>query len=104
MIDYSHRHTPELIKMKTQGNTLSQETSPYLLQHADNPVHWQPWNKQALELAQQENKAILLSIAVIIFVGAGAVDSLFEFSTFVGIVRLIMASSYIMFFLGYSLK
>lgn len=44
------------------ANRLSQETSPYLQQHADNPVDWYPWNAEALALAQQTNKPILLSI------------------------------------------
>jgi hypothetical protein len=44
------------------ANRLSSETSPYLLQHGDNPVHWQPWDERALKSAQQENKPILLSI------------------------------------------
>ncbi len=43
-------------------NLLSRETSPYLLQHKDNPVHWQPWGKETLEKAQQQNKPVLLSI------------------------------------------
>lgn len=43
-------------------NRLAQETSPYLLQHADNPVDWHPWNEEALERARRENKPILLSI------------------------------------------
>lgn len=43
-------------------NLLSQESSPYLLQHANNPVYWHPWNKDALALAKQHNKPILLSI------------------------------------------
>lgn len=44
------------------ANRLSQETSPYLLQHADNPVDWYPWGDEALERARRENKPILLSI------------------------------------------
>ncbi len=44
------------------SNHLINETSPYLLQHANNPVDWYPWGKDALALAQTENKAILLSI------------------------------------------
>ncbi|KAF0163724.1 MAG: hypothetical protein FD157_2687 [Rhodocyclaceae bacterium] len=44
------------------ANRLSAETSPYLLQHADNPVHWQPWNEASLALARQEDRPILLSI------------------------------------------
>jgi len=43
-------------------NKLSNQSSPYLLQHANNPVDWQPWNTEALELARIENKPILLSI------------------------------------------
>ncbi len=43
-------------------NRLASETSPYLLQHADNPVDWYPWGEEALSKAQQENKPILLSI------------------------------------------
>ncbi len=44
------------------NNRLSNETSPYLLQHADNPVHWQPWDETALKDARQSGKPILLSI------------------------------------------
>ena len=44
------------------SNRLSAETSPYLLQHADNPVHWQPWDQASLALAREENRPILLSI------------------------------------------
>lgn len=44
------------------SNHLANETSPYLLQHRDNPVEWYPWGKQALERAEKENKPILLSI------------------------------------------
>ena len=43
-------------------NRLAEETSPYLLQHADNPVDWHPWGEQAFELAQTSNKPILLSV------------------------------------------
>ncbi len=43
-------------------NQLSDETSPYLLQHAANPVDWHPWNAAALAKARAENKPILLSI------------------------------------------
>jgi uncharacterized protein len=43
-------------------NHLADETSPYLLQHADNPVEWYPWGEAALRRARQENKPILLSI------------------------------------------
>jgi uncharacterized protein YyaL (SSP411 family) len=43
-------------------NKLILETSPYLLQHAHNPVHWYPWGDEALEKARQEDKPILVSI------------------------------------------
>ena len=43
-------------------NRLIDETSPYLLQHAFNPVAWYPWGEEALELARSENKPVLLSI------------------------------------------
>src|SRR5213080_380226 len=43
-------------------NRLAEETSPYLLQHADNPVEWYPWGDEALKRAREEDKPILLSI------------------------------------------
>ena len=43
-------------------NHLVEETSPYLLQHANNPVEWYPWGEQALTLAREQDKPILLSI------------------------------------------
>ncbi|MDQ3161655.1 MAG: thioredoxin domain-containing protein [Actinomycetota bacterium] len=43
-------------------NRLAQETSPYLLQHAGNPVDWYPWGDEALERAREEDRPILLSI------------------------------------------
>jgi uncharacterized protein len=46
----------------THRNRLAVETSPYLLQHAANPVDWYPWGDAALSRAQRENKPILLSI------------------------------------------
>ena len=47
-----HKHT----------NTLIKENSPYLLQHAHNPVNWYPWNNETLELAKAENKLLIISI------------------------------------------
>lgn len=47
-----HEHTNRLIR----------ETSPYLLQHAHNPVDWYPWGEEAFEKARQEDKPVLLSI------------------------------------------
>ena len=43
-------------------NRLAEETSPYLLQHADNPVDWYPWGDEALERARAEDKPLLLSV------------------------------------------
>ncbi|MDX1514882.1 MAG: thioredoxin domain-containing protein, partial [Gammaproteobacteria bacterium] len=47
---------------KRATNALAGETSPYLLQHADNPVQWYPWSEEALNKAREENKPILLSV------------------------------------------
>jgi uncharacterized protein YyaL (SSP411 family) len=44
------------------SNRLAQETSPYLLQHRDNPVDWYPWGEEALSRARDEDRPILLSI------------------------------------------
>src|SRR5580765_5281859 len=44
------------------SNRLIHETSPYLLQHAHNPVDWYPWGDEAFEKAKRENKPVLLSI------------------------------------------
>ena len=43
-------------------NRLAQETSPYLLQHAENPVDWYPWGEEALERARAEDRPLLVSI------------------------------------------
>jgi uncharacterized protein YyaL (SSP411 family) len=43
-------------------NQLSQETSPYLLQHANNPVYWKAWNENSLAEAKEKNKLIIISI------------------------------------------
>ena len=45
-----------------EGNRLARETSPYLLQHAHNPVDWYPWGDEAFARARAENNPILLSI------------------------------------------
>ena len=44
------------------ANALADETSPYLLQHKDNPVDWHPWGDVALGRARDEDRLILLSI------------------------------------------
>ena len=48
MKEFSKKHT----------NALIHETSPYLLQHAHNPVNWYAWNEEVLEKAKSENKLI----------------------------------------------
>ncbi len=44
------------------ANRLAQETSPYLLQHRDNPVDWYPWGEEALARAREEDRPVLLSV------------------------------------------
>ncbi len=44
------------------SNRLKNETSPYLLQHAENPVHWYPWGEEAFQKAREEDKPVFLSI------------------------------------------
>jgi len=46
----------------TDRNRLDEEASPYLRQHADNPVNWQPWDEAALEAAREQDRPIFLSI------------------------------------------
>ena len=48
--------------IKINENVLSQDLSPYLIQHKDNPVNWQIWSKETLEFSKQNKKPILLSI------------------------------------------
>ena len=48
--------------MQINKNVLSDDLSPYLKQHKDNPVFWQKWNKETLEFANKNRKPILLSI------------------------------------------
>lgn len=47
---------------QNKSNLLIHESSPYLLQHAYNPVHWRPWNQESLLEAQKTNKPLLISI------------------------------------------
>lgn len=44
------------------GNRLAGETSPYLLQHANNPVDWMPWGEEAFRKAAEEDKPVFLSV------------------------------------------
>src|SRR5688572_5401960 len=48
--------------MPAHTNRLAKEKSPYLLQHAHNPVDWYPWGEEAFAKARKENKPIFLSI------------------------------------------
>ena len=50
-------------------NILSKDPSPYLQQHKNNPVHWQTWSKESLNLAKLEEKPILLSITTPVVIG-----------------------------------
>lgn len=50
------------VKEGRKWNRLIHEKSPYLLQHAYNPVDWHPWGEEAFEKAKQEDKPIFLSI------------------------------------------
>src|SRR5438477_3802909 len=49
-------------RYRTSVNRLAGETSPYLLQHADNPVDWYPWGEEAFSRAREEDKPVLLSV------------------------------------------
>jgi uncharacterized protein YyaL (SSP411 family) len=48
--------------MMTPSNSLINESSPYLLQHAHHPIHWLPWSEDAFEQARRQNKLVLISI------------------------------------------
>lgn len=52
----------DMQKKHLHTNDLIHETSPYLLQHAHNPVDWKAWNSKTLELAKQQNKLLLISV------------------------------------------
>jgi uncharacterized protein YyaL (SSP411 family) len=56
------RNSEAIMTATRPPNRLIHETSPYLLQHAHNPVDWYPWGEEALEKARREDKPILLSI------------------------------------------
>src|SRR5215213_6971732 len=57
-----HESTGHHQNDSSKRNRLANETSPYLLQHAYNPVDWYPWGEEALKKAKSENKPIFLSI------------------------------------------
>ncbi|MBA2278059.1 MAG: thioredoxin domain-containing protein, partial [Chloroflexia bacterium] len=57
-----HQRVARAKESLTVPNHLANETSPYLLQHKDNPVEWYPWGEEALARAQREDKPLLVSI------------------------------------------
>ena len=52
----------DAVRKYPDKNLLSKEKSPYLLQHANNPVHWYPWGDDAFAKAKAEDKPVFLSI------------------------------------------
>src|SRR3990167_175428 len=64
MFSFINRYTyfMKLIRRQMHTNRLGKEKSPYLLQHAHNPVDWYPWGDEAFSLARASNKPIFLSI------------------------------------------
>ena len=64
MINNNHgiKHDDQLLLEAQLANNLINETSPYLLQHAHNPVNWYPWGEEALIISKTEDKPILLSM------------------------------------------
>ena len=64
MINNNHgiKYDDQLLLEAQLANHLINETSPYLLQHAHNPVNWYPWGEEALIISKTEDKPILLSI------------------------------------------
>ena len=61
-VDFVGAQTHKKVMKEKFTNSLINETSPYLLQHAHNPVNWYPWGNEALEKAKTENKLLLISI------------------------------------------
>jgi len=62
LISCSQNNGPVAKKNTQKSNDLIKETSPYLLQHAYNPVDWKAWNTESLQLAQEQNKLIVISV------------------------------------------
>jgi len=58
----SQRNTQVVNNNEKKSNDLIKETSPYLLQHAYNPVDWKAWNSESLKLAKEQNKLIIISV------------------------------------------
>lgn len=62
MIEFTYRKEGDAMTNSKIPNRLSKENSPYLLQHAYNPVDWFPWGEEAFEKAKAEDKPVFLSI------------------------------------------
>lgn len=62
LVNQKDTNTLETLLFLMSENSLIHETSPYLLQHAKNPVQWYSWNETTLKKAKEENKPIFLSI------------------------------------------
>ncbi len=61
-VSCSQSNTPVKNNNDKKANDLIKETSPYLLQHAYNPVDWKAWNNESLKLAKEQNKLIVISV------------------------------------------
>ncbi|MDO6810756.1 thioredoxin domain-containing protein [Zobellia galactanivorans] len=62
VVSCKENKTEQEVKVHKYTNALASETSPYLLQHAHNPVNWRAWSQEALDDAKKENKLVLVSI------------------------------------------
>ena len=62
VISCSQSNRPVVKKNEKKSNDLIKETSPYLLQHAYNPVDWKAWNDESLKFAKEQNKLIVISV------------------------------------------
>ena len=61
-ISIQNRNMASTSALSSSENRLKDERSPYLLQHASNPVHWYPWGEEAFKAAKEKNKMIFLSV------------------------------------------
>ncbi|MGB0423051.1 MAG: thioredoxin domain-containing protein, partial [Flavobacteriales bacterium] len=62
LITSACQNNPESQLIEKHSNSLINETSPYLLQHAHNPVNWYPWSEEAFDLAKKQDKLVLISV------------------------------------------
>ncbi|MFT4753655.1 MAG: hypothetical protein ACI85Q_001202, partial [Salibacteraceae bacterium] len=61
-ISCQNQNHSKVMETHAHTNHLINQTSPYLLQHAHNPVNWYPWGEEALKKAKDENKLLLISV------------------------------------------